>query len=769
MISPFPALFLGQLTLEPIFDWWIVAAVVVITLASLWLTIASTGLTKKSRMTLVVLRLLATIILLLGWLRPALWSTVERETEGAIAILLDRSQSMTLPSNSLGRSRWNIQQEVWNSILKATDLQIGGSRVVPYLFDRELVTPDEGSLPDLKNVFSNSPEGRATDLGQALAELSRVQTNPPLRSVVIVSDGTQTVLPAAIDPLQVARQMAQLNLPIFFVGVGAVGEASLLRDVAIEAMPEEITAFAKKEVVVPLIVSAQGMQNQPIELTLNLKSKNAPDRVMMTRRIIPSRSNEKIPVEFRLQLDEAGDYLLSAGATTDTTEQITSNNQSLSFVSVREGGVRIALLEGQPRYEQMYLRASLDASYEFNLNYVWLPSRNRKNWPIDISRNVELDNFEVFVVGDLDASAITSANWQKIASAVSQGAGLLLLGGYQSYDAGGYQESPLVEVIPVRMVRQRQQLGGKIDDRFHIQQATRLVPTRPHSITSLLPEPDNARLWESLKPMEGMNRFRGISNAPGTQVLLSSPQDEPALVAGQFGKGRVLAFAGDSTWQWYTAGDELGHRKAHQTFWRQAILWLVNREKLQEGFRLVIDSRRQDIDSTPKIGVQWYGGSENRPIPSAMKMTLSRDGQFLRNLDLAATGENEREALASGLNQPGLYRATLTADQSDGTQYTSDLAFLVQDFSRELATPAADWQMMNNLVAAGEVAGSQLFLPEETNKLIAALKDRQDAAKLTIIEKRRLGDAAWDSWLYLILFCGLMTIEWVLRKRWQLP
>jgi hypothetical protein len=240
-------------------------------------------------------------------------------------------------------------------------------------------------------------------------------------------------------------------------------------------------------------------------------------------------------------------------------------------------------------------------------------------------------------------------------------------------------------------------------------------------------------------------------------------------VAGQFGKGRVLAFAADSTWQWYMAGEESGQKKAHQTFWRQAILWLVNREKLQEGFRLLIDSRRQDIDATPKIKVEWFGGSENRPFPSNLKLALSRDGQFLKNLDTTTLGQNEREAVAIGLDQAGLYRAQLVATQDDGQEYTSELAFLVQDYSKELVTSAADWQMMQNLVAAGQVAGSELFLPEETQRLVDRLREMQDQSKITMVQRRRLGDAAWDSWIYLLLFCGLMTAEWGLRKRWQMP
>lgn len=759
----------GQVTVEPVFGFWVVLALSVITLTSIWLTISTKELSHSSRLILVGLRLTATILLILAWLRPAFWTTSSRDTEGAIAVLMDRSLSMTLPSASLGKTRWDIQQEVWEKIRNSTDLQVGGSKLVPYFYDKELIPVSESEMPSLRSTFNSQPDGRLTDLGRALADVSKLQTNPPLRGVIMIGDGTQTLIPPQSDPLMVARQMAQLDQPIYFVGVGSAGESGQMRDVAVESMPEEISAFANKKVSVPVVISAQGLQNEPIEVQLKLKARGEAERVLFSRKVLASRPSERIPLDFQVQLDEPGEYLLVAEASVDVSEQITSNNQAASFVSVREGGVRILLLEGQPRYEQLYLKASLDASIDFDLEYQWLPSRNRDRWPIDLTRKVDPESYEVFIVGDLDSRAVSPASWQRIASRVSQGAGLLLLGGYHSFDAGGYQSSPLAQAIPVQMTQQRQQGAGRIDDRFHYPQEIRLQPTRPHPVTSLLPEPDNSRLWSSLQPMQGMNRFPGVSSAPGTQILLAGPQDQPALVAGEFGAGRVLAFAADSTWQWYLAGDDMGHKKAHQTFWRQAVLWLVNREKLQEGFRLTIPSRRQEIDATPKIKVEWYGGSDNKPIPANLQVRLNRNDEFLRNLDIADLGGDSREATAVGLDQAGIYLVTLNATDGDGSTYTADLAFMVQDGSRELATPAADWRMISNLVSAGEAAGSQSFLPEETDELIAKLRERQNEAKVSTIDRRRLGDAAWDSWLFFLLFCSLMSAEWILRKRWQLP
>ena len=51
------------------------------------------------------------------------------------------------------------------------------------------------------------------------------------------------------------------------------------------------------------------------------------------------------------------------------------------------------------------------------------------------------------------------------------------------------------------------------------------------------------------------------------------------LVAGQSGDGRVLAFAGDSTWRWQMGG----FGEAHRRFWRQCVLWLAKKDEQTEG------------------------------------------------------------------------------------------------------------------------------------------------------------------------------------------
>jgi uncharacterized membrane protein len=761
LLISFPIL--AQLSLEPIFGWLGLGTMAVVLLASLWLTLTSPGLSWRARGLLSLLRLLAMLVLLLGWLRPALIANRERESAGAVAVLIDRSQSMVLPSDVSDRTRWEMEREVWGAIESATQLKIGQTSVVPYVYDQDLSAVASDALPGLDKVFEQPASGRSTDLGGALAKIGRLQLDPPLRGVIVLGDGVQTLLPAPTDAIVAARQMAQLDQPILFVGIGPRGEQGQIKDIALEGMPDQLTAFVKKELTVPIVVHAQGMQNVPVDIELTLRASGKPTRTVGKREVLASQPNEKLALEFTVVVPDAGEYLLEANATVNAREQNKSNNQLLSFVTVRDGGVRILYLAGQPLPEQKFLRRSLEESRDFATEYQLWPERERRKWPLELSG--DLQQFDVLIIDDLAAAALSENASREIVSRVRRGAGILFMGGYRSYDAGGYARSPLAPLFPFEISPKPYVWGSPVDPALHVLDKVAVRPTLPHPITTLASEPDNSRIWRQLKPLKGINRFGTLRRDPGVLVLLEGAQREPVLVTGEFGQGRVLAFAGDSTWQWHLAGQT----KVHQQFWRQALLWLVRRDTLNEGFRLELDRRRYLLDEQPQLFLEWFGGSENKAMPADLKLEVSREGAWLQNLSSTLATENSRKATIVGLDKAGLYRVALTAQGANGEAYQTEAAFIVRDESRELAQSAADWRMINNIVSANRAAGGKLILPEEIGSAIEWLRQRQESTKVVTVEKRRLGDGVWDAWLYLVVFSLLMSIEWGLRKSWQLP
>ncbi len=771
---------MDSISLEPIFGWSAAIGLAAVMLASLWLTITNAGLSRGAVRALVLLRLLAIVLFFLGWLRPSLVWKSERESPGAIAVLMDHSQSLALPSDTAASDRWEIQRRLWQSLAAATDLRIGQMQIVPYFFDMGLRAASTSDLPGLQNTFKARPTGRLTDLGKALSEIQRQQVDPPLRAVVLITDGVQTVVPAPVEPTFVAKQMAQLDQPILLLGVGPRANASAFRDVAIEGMPEHFDAFNKNDLTIPFVLNAQGVQGHSVNLTMSLRTANKPESgsVVASKQVVVRDARQKVGENLQFMVPEPGEYLLTLEAQLppDLGEQVKTNNQAMAFLTVREGGIRILYIDGQPRAEQRFLKWSLNSSKDFVVDYEWVQEKNRGQWPVNFTKppaSVDFSKYDVFILGDVDGASIDDGNFAEIRKRVEAGAGILFLGGYHSFDAGGYgrtrpDKHRLAPLFPIELSDRAQAYGAPIDPSLQTSQPTSIVLKKPHPITSLAAEPENTAIWKRLKPLLSINRLGKPKLVPGVDVLAVSDRkdaEEPILVTGEYRDGRVLAFAGDSTYQWWLSGEQ----EAHKRFWRQAVLWLLKRDAVSEGFVLKLDRRRFMLDETPTLKIDWYGGKDNRSMPEGIKIELRRNGQWLRNVESKAASPSRREALVTGLSEPGVYSLSLTAQTAENQSYSSEVAFVVIDESRELATPAADWTMMANIAAANKSAGGELYTPEELGKAIEWLRTRNELTKVSTLQKRRLGDSTWDAWLYVVLFCGVMIAEWGLRKRWEQP
>src|SRR6185437_15484009 len=159
---------------------------------------------------------------------------------------------------------------------------------------------------------------------------------------------------------------------------------------------------------------------------------------------------------------------------------------------------------------------------------------------------------------------------------------------------------------------------------------------------------NSAAAWEKLPPLEGANRFGGLK--PGANLLAETESGQPLLVASNFGAGRVLAFAGDSTWHWWMEGQEAAHKR----FWRQVILWLARKDESDEGQVWVkLDQRRH----APGSRVEFTAGAKTpqgepvvdgtfeaevvRPDGKRTPITLRRQGDEMRGtfLDAQAAGD----------------------------------------------------------------------------------------------------------------------------------
>jgi hypothetical protein len=241
------------------------------------------------------------------------------------------------------------------------------------------------------------------------------------------------------------------------------------------------------------------------------------------------------------------------------------------------------------------------------------------------------------------------------------------------------------------------------------------------------------------------------------------------LAVQRFGTGRSAAFTADTTWQWYLPLRAMGADSPYQRFWGQFVRWLADVEtKARETGSAVLGRlERCYVEAGEEVRlVARVQDDQGRPASDAqVSCAVRREGEdaAAETLPLAPTGAGLYE-LNYRPAEPGNYTLTVTADNADGeTLGTDELTLTVAPHSEEMARLARN-DILLRMIAdrSGGRSADLSALPEVLDRIL----QRTEGAS----GDRDRGEAhpLYDFTLLFLLFVGLMTVEWFLRRSWQL-
>jgi hypothetical protein len=205
----------------------------------------------------------------------------------------------------------------------------------------------------------------------------------------------------------------------------------------------------------------------------------------------------------------------------------------------------------------------------------------------------------LFVVSDYPAVRMGAESQRRLLEHVQGGAGLLMLGGWESYHGcgGNWDGTPLASALPVEI--------SPRDDRVNCDQPTLLEAIGEHPVTRDLP-------WQSRPPaIGGLNRLRPRAEATlllqaqhfavrreASGFCFEPSGSDPALVVGRFGDGRTAALATDVAPHWVGGLVDWGPGRVaaaapgaeaievgdlYARFFRQLLAWTGRLERPSEG------------------------------------------------------------------------------------------------------------------------------------------------------------------------------------------
>jgi hypothetical protein len=317
-----------------------------------------------------------------------------------------------------------------------------------------------------------------------------------------------------------------------------------------------------------------------------------------------------------------------------------------------------------------------------------------------------------------------------------------------------------------------QPFGEPIRKDVHWPGPLKMQPTSPrglqHPVMRLAPGVENVASWSSLSPLDGANKFDPADVKPRAEVLAEAPSAggegaKPLLLAWTYGNGRVLAFAGDSTWRWAIQGKGNLHRQ----FWRQAILWLAQKEDEGNSVWIRLESRRVALGRP----LRFTAGARQGDGATLAGATFTAQVQSPDGVVTPITTIRQDETAAGTIattDAAGDYQLTVEATKDGAPVGRATARFYVEAADLELDNAAADPTLLGSLAKITEPFGGQAIYPEGLAELLAKLKEAPKSLDVEIQTRWTLGGQTSDGAIILAIFVALLGTEWFLRKRWRL-
>ncbi len=702
---------------------------------------------------LFLLRCVAIAIVVLLLFRPVLSYYRELEEKPLLVFLIDRSQSMSIADTPGGMSRFDQVRQVLQSWVPNLEQSFELSWIS--FADR----PQEHK--GLREIVQLSPDGEATAIGRALDACRLVARRGPVEAAILFSDGIHN---AAGNPEEAALR---LSFPVHTVGVGASlrSEASY-RDIQLSSLdcPERLLLGNKAQIKVG--VEAFGLAGRVVKVVLEEEGKELAQQELILDDL---PGNQEVVFEFIPEVKGRRAFRVYVPPVAE--EKITQNNERTAIALVVEPGIRVLYLEGTLRAEygaivERFLSKDPDIQFCALVRTKGNQFNRRSNiegltLSLIPQTKEEYAKFDVFIIGDLHSSFFRPQDQELLLERVREGAGLVMLGGYNTLGPGGYGETPLGAALPV-------ELGGpdigQVTEPF-LPQLTPEGVFHPifANIADFFPRSGEGPRIAGLPPLSGCTRVGPAR--PAASVLATCPLegDMPVLAVQPLGKGRVAVFTGDTTRNWQQGPRVLDQQSPFIQFWGQLVRFLAGRaQEIKVEASVVASTDKAYYEPGEMITISAIvRDSQGQGTEKAqVKATIKGPGGRSEQVDLGVMpGAAGHYSVPYEPQTSGTYEIQVTANL-EGQELRAD------PLAVEVGRPNLEYEKLDLdeklLAAIASSTGGRYFHVAAARNLLDQLN--RAARKKRVYTEQPLYSPFW-LWT---AFVGVLTTEWVLRRRFQL-
>jgi uncharacterized membrane protein len=736
------------------------------------------------------LKLLGILILAMFLTEPMLSGKRVKSGANMFIVMADNSNSMNVTDNGASKSRSQTLSDVlesgkagWLGTI-AEDFQLR-----QYIFDSRLQR-----TTDFSELTFN---GKTSAIGTSLRTISQRYGKKPLAGILLLSDGIATDSTA-----NTPFDFKDLP-PVYPVVIGATNTQD---DLSLENVSVSQSDFEDAPVTITADIKASGYSGKSIELDLLDQAGKTVES--QTQKI--SKDLQKQSFTFRIKPEETGilfyDIELSEKSDSDKQSSIIEatllNNKQTVAVDRGGGPYRILYVSGRPNWEYKFLRQAISEDKQVDLvalirvarrepKFNWLgragdannpffrgfDNPDRQNLaeydkPVLVRLNTrdqnelrqgfpstpkELFEYHAVVLDDIEASFFNAEQMDLIRQFTGErGGGFLMLGGKDSFQSGGFDNTAISHILPVHLDKPaNQSIVGKMT----------LSLTREGMLLPWARLRDNQA--DEQKRLSEMPTFKVLNKIASTKAGASLvetltndwSQSLPALVVQRFGNGRSASLTVGDVWRWGMK-DPMMHTDMDK-FWRQLFRWMVT----DVPQRISIQAAQKPDQANQPVELQVCVRDEDFKLMNNVSVAIEVNDPQKQTIRLTAEPE---------LEQSGIFKATYIPHKDGG--YTAK-AIVTDTKGNQLGSAQTGWTADLNSAEFRSIQANRAFLEQlarQTGGRIIEADELSNFARTLPVQNAEFMEVwtkpLWDSRMIstgifaIILIC--FTGEWALR-RWR--
>ncbi|HKP86801.1 MAG TPA: glutamine amidotransferase [Blastocatellia bacterium] len=732
---------------------FIIIALVVLAAALLYFLYAapSVRLPAKWRASLIALRLVLLAVIVFCLMRPVIVVPSVVPQSSYVAVLMDDSASMKL-ADERDRTRLDSIKQ----------LMTPGNQFFTALSEKFKVRPFKFSAAAerAQDATELGGAGEQTNLALALEQAARETAGLPLTAFVVMSDGASNGEGDVSNNLaSTLSNLRARGLPVFTVGIGPTrleGDIEVVRATA----PRRV--LAGSPVTAELLLRAGG-ESKSVKIEL------VEDSHLLRSQDVPAQGEATAVARVTFTPSTPGLHRYRFTAPPSPDDPVADNNSAELLIDVVDERPKILYIEGEPRWEYGKLRESV--AEEKNITLVSaLRSADGKFYRQGVENQDELAagfpkseeelfKYDAIMIGSVEATFFTFDQLKAIEQFVSRRGGVLLaLGGAKSFNAGGYGNTPIADLLPVYLN------GNAATAESQTFKAAPADRGRDHPAARLQDQAEaNAKAWEQMPAITLPEVI--LETKPGATVILEARNTKnrgvvaPLLVEERYGRGRTLALTASDTWRWRMMMESKD--KSFETFWRNLFRYLVDgtRRSVEASTERPFYGTGEAVRIRAEVADEKYININNAKVAARITSPSGR----VADVDLKPASEGGFEGYAALFHpdEEGTYRVEVDARRGADSKQAAPLraaqtSFIVGPLNREARDAAQNQELLKRIAAD---TGGQYYAFAKAEDLIEDLTHTEGAG--AIRETKEL----WDMPINFLLVIGLAAGEWFVRKR----